>query len=505
VVALAAVVAMVSFWAVAQRSATLDVRPGQPVTEALRSAPGGATIRLLPGSHGPFVVDRAVTVVGAPGAVAQGPVTVTADGAVLSDLTVQGGESGVSVQHAAGVVLKDVAVSGAELHGIEVSDGSAAVRGCRISGLTSPFAQGFEIRNSTGLPRTVVEGCSVSGGQEGLVSHVSRVEFNDNHVSGTTLRAISVTEMSEGLARGNRVDGATGIGLYCGDMSHCDFQSNMVTGVGVDEGGSKQTAGYGAVAWYYSTMRVDGNVFDVAAPHPTYVSDHSATTIGSPLALWPRGWTGALPSVGVGMASLAGLALVSLVAWLWVRRRRPVPGAAAWGRLDAYTVVLLVAGFGVASAHMLEHVVQVYQVYVADAEFHSGLLGMSFDTEWLHFAYNSFLLLFTVWVWWLVRPGRGPARELVGRGVTAVALAVVAVQSYHLVEHTAKIVQHYTIGARAAPGIFGGQLGLVFFHFGINLAVWTGLLVVIGTLVGETWRRVAARPSPEAEGVPVAA
>jgi hypothetical protein len=46
-----------------------------------------------------------------------------------------------------------------------------------------------------------------------------------------------------------------------------------------------------------------------------------------------------------------------------------------------------------------------------------------------------------------------------------------------MVEHTAKIVQHILTGADPAPGVIGHSVGLVWFHFGINLAVYAGAVV----------------------------
>lgn len=465
----------------------VEVPAGSPVTSAVEAAEAGATVRLLPGRHAPFEVARTVTVEAAPGAVASGPVVVVADGARLLGLAVEGGESGIIVREAEGVVLEGVTVRGADLHGIEVVDGAAAVRGCVIQGLRSPYAQGLEVRNANGKPRTTVEGCAVSSGQEGLVSHVSAVEFRDNRVRGTSLRAIAVTEMSRGLVEGNRVEDARGVGLYCGDMSHCEFRHNVVRGVAPDPSGARSLAGYGAVAWYYASMRLEGNTFEVAADEPVRLSMGGALTDRFPLPHWPPGWRGAVPAVWVSAAAVLGLLAVRWGVGRQLSRRpagraRPV----AAGALNVLAAGLLVQTF-----HMLEHGVQVFQVFVAQAETRSGLAGAAVDGEWLHFGYNAAVMAFLVWAWRLVRPG-GPLAARVGTSGASFLAASALIQAYHVAEHTAKILQHLGSGLDPAPGLLGGVAGLVWFHYGINLAVYVGMAVPLARLAAGA---LAARPS----------
>lgn len=151
----------------------------------------------------------------------------------------------------------------------------------------------------------------------------------------------------------------------------------------------------------------------------------------------------------------------------------------------------LAAGLVVTSFHMLEHVVQVFQVHVADAEHRSGLAGSWIDTEWVHFVYNLAVLGFVAWLWGLIRPG-GPAESRIG---ASWALGALVIQGYHVVEHTAKMVQHLTLGVKVAPGLLGGPAGLVWFHFGINLAVFVGLAVPAVVILRRTLR---TSPAPQA-------
>ncbi len=63
--------------------------------------------------------------------------------------------------------------------------------------------------------------------------------------------------MSAGSATGNRIEDGTGSGLFCGDMSSCRLQDNLVARIGA----SKQwtsSRGHGVVVHFHSTATVDG-------------------------------------------------------------------------------------------------------------------------------------------------------------------------------------------------------------------------------------------------------
>lgn len=500
-VALAAL-ALALGWFAGRGPTMIDVRPGTPVEAALESAPDGSVLRLLAGEHEPFTLRSPVAVVAEPGAVVGGGIRVLADGVRLSGLTVAGGESGVTVREADDVVLTDVVVRGAELHGIEVVDGSATITGCVVRDLTSVYAQGIEVRNANGRPRTVVEGCTVATGQEGLVSHVSRVEFLGNDVSETTMRGIAVTEMSEGLVEGNVVRDAVGAGLYCGDMSHCEFAGNVVVGVTADPAGIRSRSGLGAVAWFYSTMRVRGNEFEVEA-EPVLAVHGSTLAETFPLAVWPAGWRGALPGVGVAVAALALLVASRRLAAPWLRRRArrlrsgsgPSDAVPDTGLPEGAAAVLL-AGLAVQTFHMLEHGVQVFQVYVAEGEQRSGLAGQVADTEWVHFAYNAAVLAFMAWACRLLLSRRWGTAALAGTSAAGFLVGATLVQAYHFAEHGAKVVQHSALGIDPAPGIVGGRFGLVWFHFGINLAVYAGFALAVLLLLRPAAVRLVRRIGP---------
>jgi nitrous oxidase accessory protein NosD len=219
------------------------------------------TVRLEAGVHpGPIVLDHAQRLVGAPGAVVRGGIRITADDVEVRDVAVFGGEYGIHVENAERVILDGVSVAGAVLDGINVRRSSVAIRDCTVTSLQSPFSQGIDISFGFDLAPSTVERCTVSGVREGIVSHFANVMIEDNRVSDTALRAITVTEMSMGEVEGNRVDSATGVGIFCGDYSECHIAENSVIGTEPDpesDEGSRQ--GYAIQSHYGAKATLEDN------------------------------------------------------------------------------------------------------------------------------------------------------------------------------------------------------------------------------------------------------
>ena len=193
------------------------------------------TVHLAAGVHqGPLVLDHAQTLIGEPGAIVRGGIVITADDVTVRNVTVRGGEYGIEVDGADSVELDDVVVEGAELDGINVRRSQVEIRDCTIRSLPAAYTQGIDISFGNDLHPSLVEGCTVIGGREGIVTHFAMVMVRDNHVSGTELRAITMTEMSMGMIEDNEVDGALGVGIFCGDYSECEIEDNTVSNVRPD-------------------------------------------------------------------------------------------------------------------------------------------------------------------------------------------------------------------------------------------------------------------------------
>ena len=218
------------------------------------------TVELPAGVHrGPLVIDEPQTLEGEPGAVVRGGIVVLADDVTIRNVTVVGGENGITVDGAEGVVIEDVEVSGAELDAINFRRSSGAVRDCRIS-LQGEYKQGIDVSFGFDLAPTLIERCAVEGGYEGIVSHFAHVEIRENVVTGTSLRAITVTEMSMGRVSGNVVMDALGVGIFCGDYSECVIEDNVVSGTDPDpESDDRTRDGFALLAHFGAKATISGN------------------------------------------------------------------------------------------------------------------------------------------------------------------------------------------------------------------------------------------------------
>jgi nitrous oxidase accessory protein NosD len=191
-------------------------------------------VRLEAGVHqGPLVIDRTEHLIGEPGAVVRGGIRVLADDVVVRNVTVLGGDNGIDVDDAENVVLDDVRIGGAALDGIHVRRSTVTIRDCVIDS-PAGFSQGIDISFAADLGMSLVEDCTVTGGQEGIVTHSAHVMVRDNTVRRTSLRAITMTEMSMGAVEGNTVANALGVGIFCGDFSMCEIDDNAVSGTRAD-------------------------------------------------------------------------------------------------------------------------------------------------------------------------------------------------------------------------------------------------------------------------------
>ena len=218
------------------------------------------TVTLDAGVHaGPLVLDHSQKLVGRPGAVVRGGIVITSDDVEVRDVAVVGGEYGIEIQDAENVLLDHVAVSGALLDGIHVRRSSVTIRHCSVR-MTGEYTQGIEIGFAFDLPPSRVSECTVTGGREGIVSHMAHVDFRENHVSGTTMRGITVTEMSMGTVTRNDVENVVGVGVYCGDYSHCEISRNWVRTVRPDHSaGDRLADGLAILSHFYAQATIDDN------------------------------------------------------------------------------------------------------------------------------------------------------------------------------------------------------------------------------------------------------
>ena len=219
---------------------------GIAVLAALAAGVAGAYAVLPPTVHlhgtvrGPLVIDHAETLVGG---IVDGGIRIDADHVTLRDVTVVGGVNGIDVEHASHVVLDNVRVLRAGSDAIHVRDSSVMIKNCTVSDPAGAWVQGIDISYSMGQAMSMVSGCAIDGVREGIVTHSSEVDVEDNHVHGTTLRGIVLGEMSMDMASGNHVDGADGVGILCLDHSMCTIEHNTIIDTHVAAGGDYSRAG----------------------------------------------------------------------------------------------------------------------------------------------------------------------------------------------------------------------------------------------------------------------
>jgi parallel beta-helix repeat protein len=131
------------------------------------------------------------------------------------------------------------------------------IKNCTVDMLGNKLGQGIDISYNMDMGMSMVEGCRVTGGMEGITTHSSMTDIVRNSVSRTTMRGISVTEMSMGMVRDNEVQGSRGIGIWCNDRSMCSIEHNTVV----------DTAGVGVLASFMAEADLRGNEL-TSAPVP---------------------------------------------------------------------------------------------------------------------------------------------------------------------------------------------------------------------------------------------
>jgi hypothetical protein len=218
------------------------------------------TVRLSAGTHrGPLVLDHAQKLVGEDGAVVAGGIVVTADDVTVRNVTIVRADNGIVVDGAEDVVLDDVRVYGTSLDGISVRRSSVSIRDCVIEP-AGAYAQGIDISFGFDLEPSSIRGCIVRGGQEGIVTHFAHVRIADNRIIGSSMRGITVTEMSMADVEQNSVERAVGVAIYCGDYSQCDIERNLVTDTTPDTAsGNRTRAGFGILAHFGAIAEVKDN------------------------------------------------------------------------------------------------------------------------------------------------------------------------------------------------------------------------------------------------------
>lgn len=145
----------------------------------------------------------------------------------------------------------------------------------------------------------------------------------------------------------------------------------------------------------------------------------------------------------------------------------------------AIYLILMIA----ATAHLMEHVLQMLQFYVWHVK-PWGLVGQIADREWLHVWYNLPSYLIVLGIYLAIRK-HIPDFYQTDKSVKALTIFL-WVQGYHLLEHIVKIYQYFTTGIEPAPGILGNIMALVPLHFTLVIVTYILTLIVLlrSSLIG---------------------
>jgi hypothetical protein len=232
------------------------------------------TVHLHGTIQGPLVIRHAQTLVGG---TVRGGILIRANKVTLRNVTVIGGENGIDVLDSHHVMLDNVRIVGVTLDGIHVRRSSVMIENCKITSPSGPWVQGIDISFSMDKEMSMVEGCTIVGVREGIVTHMTMVDVMHNHIGATSLRGITMGEMSMGAINHNDVLGAHGVGIICLDHSECSIEHNTIVGTRADPSGDASRAGVAIEAHYFAKAKVKHNTV-IASPGGVQAFDGSTVT-----------------------------------------------------------------------------------------------------------------------------------------------------------------------------------------------------------------------------------
>jgi hypothetical protein len=232
------------------------------------------TVHLHGTIQGPLVIRHAQTLVGG---TVKGGILIRANHVTLRNVTVVGGENGIDVLDAHHVLLDNVRVVGVSLDGIHVRRSSVMIENCKITSPSGPWVQGIDISFSMDREMSMVEGCTIVGVREGIVTHMTMVDVVNNHIGATSLRGITMGEMSMGAIDHNDVLGAHGVGIICLDHSECSIEHNTIVGTHTDPAGDSSRAGVAIEAHFFAKAKLKHNTV-IASPGGVQAFDGATVT-----------------------------------------------------------------------------------------------------------------------------------------------------------------------------------------------------------------------------------
>jgi hypothetical protein len=203
-----------------------------------------------------------------------GGIDVRANHVTIDHVTVVGGEYGINVEHSQHVMIDHVRLIHFTYDGIRALDAGVMVHDCSVTAPKTSLTTGVLISYSMGRPMSMIDGCTIVGTREGISTHSSMVDVTNNHVVGTSVRGISLSEMSMDSASRNTVEGAKGIGIVCMDHSVCDIRHNTIAGAQADGADNPSRGGVAIESYFYAQAHVSHNTV-IASPGGVRAFDDS--------------------------------------------------------------------------------------------------------------------------------------------------------------------------------------------------------------------------------------
>jgi len=232
------------------------------------------TVHLHGTVKGPLVIRHAQTI---EGGVVNGGIVIRANHVTLRNVTVIGGDYGIDIAHAQHIMLDNVRVLHFNLDAVRALDAGVMIDHCSVSAPATQLATGILISYSMGRPMSMVEHCTIVGTREGISTHSSAVDVMNNHIIGTTVRAISLSEMSMDMASGNQVESAHGIGILCMDHSVCQIEHNTVAGARANGTENPSESGVAIESYFYAQAQVKHNTV-ISSPGGVQALDFGTIT-----------------------------------------------------------------------------------------------------------------------------------------------------------------------------------------------------------------------------------
>jgi parallel beta-helix repeat protein len=183
----------------------------------------------------------------------------------IQGLTVVGGDYGIAVDESEAVQLIGNHVTGARMAGIRLSRAAALIKGNEVRAGTGPYGMGIELANTMSRPASVITGNVVAGAtHEGIILHNSHAMIENNTVTGSGLRGVSISEMSMATVAKNTIMDNADAGIWVVDSSMADIAGNHIGGMRPGPEGRLNGIG---VFYYGEVMLGRGNRIEVDADH----------------------------------------------------------------------------------------------------------------------------------------------------------------------------------------------------------------------------------------------